>query len=455
VYAVTVSNLAGQASASPTLTVVLPVVITAEPTNVTVKVGDPAGFSVAADGTGPLSYQWCKSGVELAGETLATCALASAQVTDAGSYHVVVSNPYSATTSQVATLTVVRPPALVQEPTNSLVLRGQPASLSVAVTGTQPFTYAWWKDGELLPGVSEAALVIPSAQLADAGEYFAVVSNAYGAVTSQVARLEVVIPANILLHPLSQNLATGQTLSLSVVVEGTAPLQRHWFRNGQTIPGADTDTYTIEHSVEGDSGDYTLVVTNAYGSATSQIATVVVTLPPNVPPMAQDDQLLKSGGGVQTIAIAELLANDSDPDGGTITVIGVGAATHRGGTASLSGTTITFTPASPSHLWDSFTYQIQDDRGGSASATVVLQLDGSNNGSGATVVGVSAGADGQELRLTFLGLPNTTYAIEAAEHPGGPWSVVASRTADAQGEFTFTDPIAGSQPSRFYRTARR
>jgi VCBS repeat-containing protein len=79
-----------------------------------------------------------------------------------------------------------------------------------------------------------------------------------------------------------------------------------------------------------------------------------------------------------TIAAASLVANDSDPDGDGLTVIGVSAATH--GTAVLNtqsnpqNNSVTFTPDAGYTGPASFSYTISDGRGGTASANVSLTV---------------------------------------------------------------------------------
>src|SRR6185503_9223115 len=73
----------------------------------------------------------------------------------------------------------------------------------------------------------------------------------------------------------------------------------------------------------------------------------------------------------------DVLANDSDPDGDTLTITSVGAAQH--GTASISGSRVVYTPASGYSGSDSFTYAISDGKGGSASATVSIIVQGPPN----------------------------------------------------------------------------
>lgn len=109
-YDVVVSNSAGSVTSSAaTLTVTggssAPTIVTA-PISQSVAVGTSVTFSVTANGTAPLSYQWRKNSSAITGATGSTYTIASAATTDAGNYDVVVSNSAGSTTSAVASLTV-------------------------------------------------------------------------------------------------------------------------------------------------------------------------------------------------------------------------------------------------------------------------------------------------------------------------------------------------------------
>jgi Zn-dependent metalloprotease/alpha-tubulin suppressor-like RCC1 family protein len=79
----------------------------------------------------------------------------------------------------------------VTAPQNQIVLIGSNATFSVTAKGSTPTGYQWWKDGAPIPGANSASLAIPSAQVADVGNYSVVVTSASGVVTSSVARLEL------------------------------------------------------------------------------------------------------------------------------------------------------------------------------------------------------------------------------------------------------------------------
>ncbi|HEY5911734.1 MAG TPA: PA14 domain-containing protein [Verrucomicrobiae bacterium] len=83
--------------------------ITTPPQSQSASAGSAAGFSVVAQGTAPLAYQWRFNGTELAGATDTTLLLPYLVPEQAGSYSVRVSNPGGSVTSLPATLTVTAP----------------------------------------------------------------------------------------------------------------------------------------------------------------------------------------------------------------------------------------------------------------------------------------------------------------------------------------------------------
>ena len=80
-----------------------------------------------ATGSPPLSYQWQKDGANLGGETGTNLVIASVQLSDIGSYSVVVTNAYGAATSTSAVLTMVASPSYNLSPPSTVVSLGGPA----------------------------------------------------------------------------------------------------------------------------------------------------------------------------------------------------------------------------------------------------------------------------------------------------------------------------------------
>jgi len=90
----------------------------------------------------------------------------------------------------------------------------------------------------------------------------------------------------------------------------------------------------------------------------------------NKPPVAQDDSATVEMNSTDNAI--NVLANDSDPDGDTLSVTAVSMPAH--GSAAASATGVVYTPAADYVGADSFTYTISDGRGGNATATVHITV---------------------------------------------------------------------------------
>ena len=88
----------------------------------------------------------------------------------------------------------VAPPAITAQPQSLMVNRDSNATFTVSATGVPFPAYQWLHAGTNLPGATSATLNIASAQKADGGSYYAVVTNPFGSATSSVAVLTVNLP---------------------------------------------------------------------------------------------------------------------------------------------------------------------------------------------------------------------------------------------------------------------
>ena len=293
-------------------------VITIQPTNQTVVQGQAATFYVSASGILPLSHQWRLNEASIPGATASSYAISSAQPANAGTYTVVVTNVVGSVTSSPATLTVLLPPTIVTQPTNVTVLEHQPATFSVTATGTEPLSYQWLRHGEPLSGATNASYTITSVWAIDADPYSVVVTNAAGSVTSSVATLTVLVPAQITSNPQSQTVDVGADVFMSCDVRGTQPIYYQWTFNGTNLTGATSYRLFLYNVQLPDSGSYALVATNLYGSDTSWPARLTVNPAPFV--------------------IAQWNFNSPVPDANLTTgtlnpSVGSGSASYTGGTA--------------------------------------------------------------------------------------------------------------------------
>ena len=78
-------------------------------------------------------------------------------------------------------------------------------------------------------------------------------------------------------NPANRTVSAGQSASFTVAASGTATLRYQWQRNGANISGATSATYTLQSTTAGDNGaTFRAVVSNDFGSATSNAATLTV-----------------------------------------------------------------------------------------------------------------------------------------------------------------------------------
>lgn len=204
----------------------VPATVIRQPTNAVASYGGSAMFSISADGTLPIGYQWWDQNANspLNGATSPTLVLNDVTAND--SYYCVVTNAYGTNQSQAASLSVISgaPQLYGDVQPQYLVLVGGSISIPVTAYGTLPLSYQWLYDTNTviqnnyrISGATSNALTITEAQLSDAGTYQCIITNNYGAVTSSIATLVVAsVPVNF-----NSNGVSGNGLGWSANQSGT------------------------------------------------------------------------------------------------------------------------------------------------------------------------------------------------------------------------------------------
>jgi hypothetical protein len=186
---------------------------------------------------------------------------------------------------------------------------------------------------------------------------------------------------NLTLHPawdaFHNDASRGANLDLHVALYGPSGALV-----AEDNPATDTGG-TLLASVS--AGTYYLAVTgvgagdpqtayDAYGSIGQYFINGSVPIgTPNDAPIAVDDNATASEDGIVVLAV---LANDSDPEGDTLTIVSMTQPAH--GFAAINDTTITYTPAANYHGNDAFAYTISDGLS-TSSANVILVVNPVND----------------------------------------------------------------------------
>lgn len=223
---------------------------------------------------------------------------------DAGEYQVVAKNPHGEITSK-GTLSVVSMPSIVSDLKDTEVEKGKPVSFEAQVEGLPHPSIKWLRNGkELIPDGKHiistlgpdglALLQLDSADISDAGEYRLIATNPFGSATSS-ALLSVSAPLSKDgdrpsfiegLH--NRTVEVGSPVKVDVVVSGSPSPTLKWLLNGREI---ESSSALITQTAEGKAslsinkaspsiaGDYRVIATNEFGTASTEAALTVVSKP--------------------------------------------------------------------------------------------------------------------------------------------------------------------------------
>ncbi len=244
-----------------------------------------------------------------------------------------------------------------------------------------------------------------------------------------------------------QNVNPGDTVDVGY---GTVTLNEDGsatFTPDQNWNGTETFEYTISDGTE-----------TATATATIDIDAV------NDPPVANDDSFSGEEDSPITFTAQDLLGNDTDADGDTLTITSFEQPDN--GTITDNGDgTFTFTPDADWNGQTDFNYTITDGNGGTSTATVTIDVEGvaepteladdptletgSVTGAEDTAVPLDIAAsltdlDGSEtLSLTISNVPSGSSLNFGTDNGDGTWTISADDFAsnpDLLDNLTITPP---------------
>ena len=195
-------------------------------------------------------------------------------------------------------------PAITTQPSGQTVAAGASVTFTVVATSSPAPTFQWRKDTVAITGATNATLTLTNVQAANAGVYSVVVTNTAGSVTSGNATLTInaappVAPV-FSAQPASQTIASGGTVVFNALATGATSYQ--WRRDGASLAGA-TSASLILTGASAIAGSYTVVATNATGSATSTAASLALSSTSDVGRLINLAIRTNAGTGAQTLIV--------------------------------------------------------------------------------------------------------------------------------------------------------
>ncbi len=262
-YRCTVKNAAGSAT-SPvfTLTVTEIFRITKQPTDVKVKEGATATFSVTA--TGVISYQWqyqkpgetTWTNVSATSGKTATYSFTTKASHEGNKYRCELISAEGPVYTDEATLTFLPKPVITQEPESISVEAGEKATFTVAADDATGYQWSYQKPGEtswtnVSSNGTSASYSLTAAARHSGYKYRCTVKNDAGSTVSAAATLtvEIVISAQPSVTPKD----IGETAAFKVTATGASSYQWQYQKPG-------TSTWTNVSADSGKTANYTMTV---------------------------------------------------------------------------------------------------------------------------------------------------------------------------------------------------
>ena len=379
-------------------------------------------------------------------------------------------------------LTINGPLQITGQPADESAYIGGTALFTVATSGSSPVFYQWQQDGINLTdggnisGSTTATLRITNVTVSDAALYSVIVSNAFNSLTSDDAVLEVIYsPPHITSQPVSQTRVVGTTAMFSVAALGELPLFYQWQKNGTNltdgggISGSTTSTLTLANVTVANGGNYSVIVSNALRSVSSDKA--VLTVVTITPPSASMTSLrLFSGGSDGAFPYAGLIqGNDGNlygaTEGGGLSFRGsVFRMTLTGGLTTLYNFTTGASGANPygrlvqgtNGNFYGTTYQGGANGYGtlfrmtSGGVTFLYSFTGGVDGA-YPVAGLVQGSDGNFYGTTIGGGANS-FGTVFRMTPNGAVTALHQFTGDSDGAYPYAGLVQGKDGNLYGTT---
>ena len=265
----TVMDSKGEGAESTTATLnVVPITISAMPTDQTVKAGDTATFTVTASGTGTLTYQWQSrkddtaawSNSGMTGSKTKTLSVATSGGLDGWQFRCIIKDGNGRMVeSDEAKLTVRI--KFTSQPKNASAVPGLTAKFTVAAAGKAPLSYqwqsrknadaAWTNSGQ--PGAKTATLSVNAIAGLNGWQFRCVVTDGNGFRWGSNPATLAVGAIAVTKQPADQKATAGSTASFSLSAVGSGSLTYQWQsrKNANTAwsnsgqPGAKTSTLSV------------------------------------------------------------------------------------------------------------------------------------------------------------------------------------------------------------------
>ncbi len=243
--------------------------------------GETIDLSVVATGT-DMMMQWYKddvalvNGGDISGVTTLNLLIDNATSDDEGIYYFEATDACGNTGSSNETEFILYANTeIITQPESETVCDGDDVEFNIVAEGTA-LTYQWQKDGVDITGENSTSLILTDVSNTDEGEYTCVVDGTCGdPVTSNIVTLTVNETA-VAITTQPQDTEVCEGTSAEFTVDATSATAYQWLKDGASISGAESDSYTIALVSSSDEGNYSCLVFDDCGFVLSGSATLTM-----------------------------------------------------------------------------------------------------------------------------------------------------------------------------------
>jgi len=171
-------------------------------------------------------------------------------------------------------------PVITNPPASLAVVVSNTATFTVGVSGDAPLNYQWYFNATNAVGLNTNLLVLSNVTATNAGSYSVIITNGSGSATSTPALLAVSYPPVITNQPVGLAVVVSNNATFTVEVTGDAPLNYQWYFNVTNAVGLNSNVLVLGNVTAINAGNYSVIITNASGNATSAPAVLAVSYPP-------------------------------------------------------------------------------------------------------------------------------------------------------------------------------
>ena|GEM_PF-1166565 len=193
----------------------------------------------------------------------------------------------------------ISPYFIISSPQNQTVCQGSSATFSVNVA--IPVNYQWQKNGANISNANSSTYTITSTTLADTGKYTCLISNSYGSMVTDTARLTILTSPLISKHPSNTSRCINDSVSFYINATGSQPISYQWYNTNGIIGNATNNPYLITAINSGHASSYYCKASNICGNANSNGATLTVNTPPSVSSLAPTNTVCENSAVVFSI----------------------------------------------------------------------------------------------------------------------------------------------------------